>query len=102
MKDTDTLTFEEASRTVQDIDIRYRLLDHPDDQEDLAPARDAAWDSYSKARLNLLKPGVITTDEDLAKMEDLHNQVKAAAETQDLIVAAIRVAAFLARLAIRA
>ena len=102
MKDTDTKIFEEASRTVQDIDIKYRLLDHPDDQEDLAPARDAAWDSYSRARLNLLRPGVITTSEDLAKMKDLKNQVETAADTQDLIVAAIRVASFLARLAISA
>ena len=102
MKDTDTLTIEEASKAVLEIDVRYRLLDNPDDREDLEPARDAAFDAYSRARLNLLKPGIITTDEDLEKMKNLRIKVEEAADIQDLIIAGVRVASFLARLAIRA
>ena len=101
MKDSDTLTIEQASRALLEIDVKYRLLDNPDDQEDLAPARDAAFDAYSRARLNLLKPGLISTEEDLEKMKDLRLKVEQAANIQDLIIAGIRVASFLAKLAIR-
>ena len=101
MKDTDTQTIEEASKAVLEIDVRYRLLDNPDDREDLEPARDAAFDAFSRARLNLLKTGVITTEEDLVKMKNLRIKVEEAADIQDLIVAGVRVASFLAKLAIR-
>ena len=101
MKDSDTLAICEASKAVLEIDVQYRLLDNPDDREDPEPARDAAFDAYSRARLNLLKTGVITTEEDLVKMKNLRIKVEEAADVQDLIVAGVRVASFLAKLAIR-
>ena len=101
MKDSDTLTIEEASKAVLEIDVQYRLLENPDDKEDLEPARDAAFNAFSRARLNLLKPGIITSDDDLEKMKQLRVRVEEAANIQDLIVAGVRVASFLAKLAIR-
>ena len=101
MKDSDTLAIGEASKAVLEIDVQYRLLDNPDDREDLEPARDAAFNAFSRARLNLLKTGVITTEEDLVKMKNLRIKVEEAADIQDLIVAWVRVASFLAKLAIR-
>ena len=102
MKDSDTLMIEEASNAVLEIDVKYRLLDNPDDREDLEPARDAAFDAFSRARVKLLKPGLITTEEDLEKMKNLRMKIEKAADIQDLIIAGVRVASFLAKLAIRA
>jgi hypothetical protein len=99
MDDTDALTLQEASSAVLRIDLRYRAADI-NDKIKLKPERDAAFNAYTAARLELLEEGVITTQADVDRMTELRKEVEDAAKVQDLIVAAGRVVAFLARFAV--
>ncbi len=87
-----------AFSPVTEIDRRYRKATIAD-QIKLKPKRDEAFAAYSLARLKLLEAGMISTDQDLADMRALKTEVDRAAVTQDLIIAAARVAIFLAKLA---
>jgi hypothetical protein len=100
MADTDLDTLENAAATVMEIDGRYRAASI-DDKIDLKPKRDETFTAYSNARLKLLEDGTITTADDVAKMRELRAAVEKAAQTQDLIIAAGRVAIFLAKLALK-
>jgi len=96
--DTDLARVEAASPAVTEIDRRYRKATI-NDQIKLKPKRDEAFAAYSLARLKLLEAGTISTDHDLADMLALKAEIDRAAITQDLIIAAARVAIFLAKLA---
>lgn len=98
--DTDLKIFETASATVTEIDRRYRLA-NINDQIKLKPKRDEAFSAFSLARLKLLEAGVVTTAADLAEMQALKSAVDQAAVTQDLVIAAARVAIFLAKTALK-
>jgi hypothetical protein len=100
MSDTDTLTLKEAGNAVMEIDVRYRTLNNIDDKEDLKPARDKAFDAYSRARLALLEEGVLTDQAALDEMVALRKEVEDAADVQTLIAAAGRIALFLAKFAV--
>lgn len=99
-RDTDLQIFETASATVTEIDRRYRLA-NINDQIKLKPKRDEAFSAFSLARLRLLEAGVITNAQDLAEMQALKAAVDQAAVTQDLVIAAARVAIFLAKTALK-
>ncbi len=99
-RDTDLQIFDAASSTVTEIDRRYRLA-NINDQIKLKPKRDEAFAAYSLARLTLLEAGIVTTAEDLREMRDLKSAVDRAAVTQDLVIAAARVAIFLAKTALK-
>jgi len=65
----------------------------------LKPKVDEAYDRYSQARLNLLKEGVVATDEDVAEMRRIRAEIDQAAATQSLIEGAVRFIAFIAKFA---
>jgi hypothetical protein len=98
--DTDLQIFETASATVTEIDRRYRLS-NINDQIKLKPKRDEAFSAFSFARLRLLEAGIMTDAQDLAEMQALKTAVDQAAVTQDLVIAAARVAIFLAKTALK-
>ncbi len=100
MADTDMATLADAAVTVLEIDRRYRVA-RINDKVKLKPSRDEAFAAYSLARLKLLEAGMITTAADVKKMRVLREEVEKAARRQDLIIAAVRVAVFLAKLAIK-
>jgi hypothetical protein len=97
-RDTDLQIFDTASSTVTEIDRRYRLA-NINDQIKLKQKRDEAFAAFALARLRLLEAGVITTAADLAEMRTLKAAVDRAAVIQDLVIAAARVAIFLAKTA---
>jgi hypothetical protein len=99
-RDTDLQIFDTASSTVTEIDRRYRLA-NINDQIKLKPKRDEAFAAFSLARLKLLELGVVTTAEELVEMRALKSAVDQAAVTQDLVIAAARVAIFLAKTALK-
>ena len=96
MADTDTETMRAANAAVLDIDIRYREADFAAKRE-LKSARDAAFNTYSAARANLMAEGVISTDDDVAEMEALRQEVNEAADTQQLIIASGRLIGAMAK-----
>ncbi|HWA49766.1 MAG TPA: hypothetical protein VG742_15950 [Dongiaceae bacterium] len=100
LQDTDLDTLKAAASSVMKIDQRYRRA-NVNDKIALKPERDRAFTAYSLARLKLLEDGVLTTAADLKKMQALKAEIDAAAAMQDLIIAAARVAAFLAKLALK-
>ncbi len=101
MSDTDSLILKETADTVTEIDMRYRQLPTIDEKEDLKPTRDEAFSNYTMARLKLLEEGVITTQEDIDEMKKIRGEIEKAANVQTLIAATGKVAAFLAKLALR-
>lgn len=61
----------------------------------LKKPRDAAFSTYSIARLELLEEGVICTTEDIEEMREIRREIEAAAETQTLLRAIPRFITFL-------
>ncbi len=65
----------------------------------LKPQVDDAYERYSRARLNLLKEGVLATDEDVAEMRRIRAEIDQAATTQALVSGAIKLGLLLAKYA---
>lgn len=97
MADNDSEMLKAAGNAVLEIDVRYRGL-NIDDKELLKPSRDKAFSEYSSARLKLLKDGVIATDQDVADMQAIKQDIDEAAETQQLIASAVKISGVLGRL----
>jgi hypothetical protein len=96
MADNDAKALKAAADALTEIDMRYRAASI-DDKEDLKPARDAAFDAYSTARLTLLDDGVVATDADVAELERIRGEIATAAQTQALVIGAGRLVAALAK-----
>jgi hypothetical protein len=102
MPDNDEIILEDAKETAFALDKAYRRAILKRDLEsitNLKPKVDAAYDQYSMARLNLMKEGVLTTDEDVAKMRLIRAEIDQAASTQSIIEGAVKFAAFIAKFA---
>lgn len=96
--DNDAEVLRAASDSVTEIDLRYRAASF-DDKILLKPERDRAFHNYQAARLKLLEDGVICTEDDVAEMRKLRQEVVKAAQTQALLTAIGRVVGFLAKVA---
>ena len=93
--DNDTKMLNELAAKVNTLDIKYKLSSF-EDQAVLAPGLSELWDDYVKFRIKLLKAGVITTEADLAEMEEIKEEIDAAADKQSMILAIARTVAFIA------
>lgn len=92
--DNDRLTYEDATQALLWADSEYRLA-LPEDQIQLWQPLQEAWDKYLEARVNLLKPGMICTTQDVIKMKQIRREVCQAATTQMLIQALTKLVGFL-------
>lgn len=100
MVDNDVIVLEDAKDAAFTLEKEYRraLL-----KGDLAAATEIklrleeVFDNYSRARLNLLKEGMIATEADVAEMRRIKAEIDLAADKQQLIEGAIRFAGFLAK-----
>jgi hypothetical protein len=102
MPDYDLIILEDAKDAAFALDKAYRraLLDGDlDTMTELKPKVDAAYDSYSSARLRLISQGTVATDQDVAELRRIRGEIEEAATTQSLILGAIEFIAFLARFA---
>jgi len=102
MADNDEIVLEDAKEAAFELDKAYRravLNADLDAMAQLEPKVNQAYDLYSQARLNLLKEGVIATDDDVAEMRRIRAEIDQAAATQSLIEGAIRFIAFIAKFA---
>lgn len=98
MADNDEIVLEDAKEAAFALDKAYRRAVLNADLDliaQLKPRVDEAYDRYSQARLNLIKEGVVTTDEDVSEMRRIRAEIDQAAATQELIDGAIRFAAFI-------
>ena len=94
--DPDLTVLEEAAAAVTAIDRKYRRANF-NEQIELKPERDEAFNTYARARLKLLEEGVIATEEDVEQMKRIRREVARARKTQTLIAGALRLARFLAK-----
>ena len=92
--DNDLIVLEEATLAVYAIDIQYKLADFKEKKK-LKKSRDAAFSTYSMARLELLEEGIICTDEDVEAMQEIRREIEEAADTQTLLRAIPRFFTFL-------
>ncbi len=102
MPDNDEIVLENAKEAAFALDKAYRRAVSDADLDrmmKLKPQVDQAYDRYSQARLNLLKEGVLATDDDVAEMRRIRAEVDQAATTQTLIKGAIRFVTFIAKFA---
>jgi hypothetical protein len=93
--DNDTIMLNELSAKVNTLDIKYKMSSF-EDQAVLGPPLSELWNDWVTYRIKLMKAGVITTDEDLAEMETIKEQIDAAADRQAMILAIARTIAFIA------
>ena len=102
MADNDQTILESAKEAAFALDKTYRraILDADlDTAVQLKPKVDDAFDRYSQARLNLLKEGMLATDDDIVEMGRIRAEIDQASSTQALIKGAVRFAGFIARFA---
>ncbi len=102
MADNDEIVLEDAKEAAFSLDKAYRraMLDADlNRMTELKPQVDEAYDRHSQARLNLLKEGVLATDEDVSEMRRIRAEIDQAATTQAMIEGAIKFAAFIAKFA---
>ncbi|MBI4524789.1 MAG: hypothetical protein HY695_13380 [Deltaproteobacteria bacterium] len=102
MLDNDEIVLEDAKEAAFALDKAYRRAIQEADlarMTALKPQVDNAYDRYSTARLNLLKQGILATDEDVAEMHRIRAEIDQAATTQALVSGAIKLALFLAKYA---
>ena len=100
MADNDEIVLEDAKEAAFSLDKAYRraMLDADlDRMSELKPRVDDAYDQYSRARLNLLKEGVLATDNDVADMRRIRADIDQAATTQALVKGAIKFFGFIAK-----
>ena len=100
MLDNDEIILEDAREAAFELDKAYRRAVRNADLDTmvkLKPQVDAAYEAYSKARLNLLAEGVLATDADVTEMRRIRAEIDQAATTQRLIEGAIRFAAFIVK-----
>jgi hypothetical protein len=100
MADNDEIVLEDAKEAAFTLDKEYRravLNADLDTMMKLKPQVDRAYDRYSQARLNLLKQGVLATDDDITQMRRIRAEIDQAATTQTLIEGAIQFVAFITK-----
>ncbi len=102
MPDNDEIILEDAKEAAFALDKTYRRAVANGDlnrMTQLKPKVDEAYNLYSTARLNLLKEGILATDQDVAEMRRIRAEIDQAAETQSLIEGAVHFIGFIGRFA---
>ncbi|MDP6876076.1 MAG: hypothetical protein QF521_21335 [Alphaproteobacteria bacterium] len=100
MADNDLIVLEDARDAVFALEKAYRkalLNDDLDTMVEIEPHLSKAEDQLSGARLNLLAAGQLTTDADVAEMRRIRAEIDQAADTQQLIAGAIKLATMVAK-----
>lgn len=102
MADNDVMVLEDARDAVFTLEKAYRkavINDDLDTMMEIEPHLSQAEDRLSLARLNLLKAGQLTTDADVTEMRRIRAEIDQAADTQQLILGAVKLVAMVARFA---
>ncbi|PSW05652.1 hypothetical protein [Photobacterium lipolyticum] len=95
MSDIQDLKFIKDSEKALDALFDKYAEAEPSDKWVLKPAIKAASEELLTARLALFKDGVLTTRDDINKLKEIRQEIDNAADTQALIMSALKLAAFL-------
>lgn len=94
MADDNKLALRTLTSTMEELDIRYMEADVADKLE-MKDELDEAFLAFSRARLRLLQNRVLCNTSCLEKIQGIHQEVKNAANSQQLIKGIIRLVGFL-------
>jgi len=94
-QDNDAVMLKGMGDSVTDLEVKFRASSL-EDRVAMRPSLVELLNDYASYRLRLLKEDVITTDADLEEMQEIQQQIAAAAQKQDLIKAIARTVAFVA------
>ncbi len=97
MPDSNTLFLQTASAVMNELDVRYMEADL-DEKVQLKEELDKAMMTFSEARCKLLENEVLCSADDVAKMQELRQEVEQAGEIQTLITVVVRLGRILARI----
>lgn len=93
--DNDALMLEKLGDALTRLQVKYRAAGLSDRML-MRPSLEELLSDYTAYQLKLIKEGVISTDADLAEMEDIRQQINQAADTQQLMAAIAKTIAFAA------
>jgi hypothetical protein len=93
MPDNDGAALKQLGYILGDLQDKYRDLT-PLEREEMRPKLDAAFSRYQEFRILLLGPGVLISNDDLAQMKAVGNEIEKAADKESLIEGAIKLATF--------
>lgn len=93
--DKDTLMLEQSGDALTVLMVKFRRSSI-DDRATLRPSLIELMNDHTDFQLRLIKEGVITTDEDLAEMKAIREEIDRAASRQALLLAIARTVAFIA------
>lgn len=82
---------------MNELDIRYMAADL-DGKVQLKDDLDRAMMTFSEIRCRILESEITCTPDDVAKMQQLRNEVNEAEAIQSVLIAMVRLTNFLARL----
>ena len=95
MPNTTTETFlRQTANILSDLEVRYQEASF-DEQVQLRDLLDEAMNSYSNARLTLLKNKVICTPTDIAKMNQIKRDLDRAIDFKQIFSVSTRLVSFL-------
>ncbi|XGV94501.1 MAG: hypothetical protein ACAF41_17310 [Leptolyngbya sp. BL-A-14] len=97
MPDSNSLFLQTAAAVMNELDIRYMDADL-DGKVALKDDLDKAMMTFSEIRCRILESELICTPEDVAKMQQLREEVNEAEEIQSVLSTMVRLTKFFARL----
>ncbi len=97
--DYDEVALEQIASAVILVDKRYRKADFTAKSK-LKPNRDKLFNAYRKARLELLKEGMVCNKKDIEKIKALRKKIAVARQTQTLIEGTKALALFIVKFAV--
>lgn len=97
MTDSNTIFLQTAAAVMNELDIRYMEADL-DGKVQLKEDLDRAMMTFSEIRCRILEREITCKPEDVAKMQQLRQEVNQAEEIQSVLSTMIRLTKFFARL----
>jgi len=93
--DRDTQMLQEMGNAVIALQMKFRNSPLADRMA-IKPALEELLSDYANYQIRLLKEGIITSEQDLAEMADIRQEIEQAAEKEALLKAIGRTIAFVA------
>ncbi len=97
MQDVDERLVAEMDGALSALEARYWQSDSEAEKALLQPQIELALQNWVRARIRLLHEGTIANEADIQAVAQIKSDIEAAAETQALVVVAVRLVAAVAK-----